>query len=88
MNSDAFGHFSDSPSAPARRAYAINPHNQTMIEPLPKALFVGGGGTLTLRAVDSDADVTIVVSGAQILPVRASHIRAAGTTATGIVGLA
>ena len=56
---------------------------------MTKAIYVGGQGDVTLRAIESDADVTFrnVPSGA-ILDVRTANIRATGTTATDIVGLA
>ena len=88
MKPDTFNRYSDSPSAPARQAYAIVPHDGNTIEPLPKALFVGTAGILTLRAADSSTDVTISVAAGTLLPIRASHVRAAGTTASDIVGLA
>lgn len=74
--------------APARLAFAITPHDTNPIATLPRAVIVGGAGNVTLRAVDSGADVTIAVVAAQVLDIRASHIRATGTTATGLVGLA
>lgn len=56
---------------------------------MPKALYVGAGGTVVVRGVDATSDVAFrnVVSG-QVLDVRARFIRASGTTATDIVGLA
>ncbi|MDZ7588222.1 MAG: hypothetical protein U5J78_03345 [Parasphingorhabdus sp.] len=85
---DTFSQYGDSPTAPARRAFAIAPHATNEIDPLPKAIIVGGDGNIALRAVDSTADVTIAVKAGQVLPVRAQYIRVAGTTATGLVGLA
>ncbi|MBN8832091.1 MAG: hypothetical protein J0G94_16060 [Sphingomonadales bacterium] len=67
------------PRLPARKA----------IDPLPKAIFVGTGGNITLRAADGSADVVFKnVASGQILDVRARFIRATGTTAADIVGLA
>lgn len=79
----------DSASQPAREAFAITPHASNEVDPLPKAIFVGTGGNITLRAADSGADVVFrnVASG-QILDVRARYVRASGTTATDLVGLA
>ena len=56
---------------------------------MPKALYVGTGGDIVLRGVGFTSDVTFrnVASG-QILDVRASHVRATGTTAADIVALA
>lgn len=85
---DSFDNALDGVSSPARRAFAIVPHATQPLAQLPKALLVGAAGTIALRAVDSEADVTIAVVAGQLVPIRASHVRAAGTTATQIVGLA
>lgn len=85
---DPFQNFGDSAADPARRAFAVAPNDTAELALLPKALMVGGGGTIVLRAVDSAADVTVTVVAGQIVPIRASYVRATGTTATGIVGLA
>ena len=86
---DPFALQSDSLSSPARQAFSILPHASAEIEPLPKAIYVGTGGTLVLRAAGSPADVTLKnVASGQVLDIRAAYVRAAGTTAADIVGLA
>lgn len=86
---DRFDTQTDSLSQPARDAFAITPHVSNEIDPLPKAIFVGTGGNITLRTVDAAADVVFKnVASGQILDVRARHIRATGTTAADIIGLA
>lgn len=86
---DRFDHQIDTLSLPARDAFAITPHATSEIDPLPKAIYVGTGGHITLRTAGATADVTFrnVASG-QILDVRPRFIRVAGTTAADIVGLA
>lgn len=86
--SDPF-HGVDSLAAPSRAPFAIIPSDQVALPVVPKAIYVGAGGTVVLRGVGASADVTFrnVASG-QVLDVRASHIRAAGTTAGDLVGLA
>ncbi len=84
---DLFQSHADRLADPARQAYNVTPSDTNVLPLLPKALLIGGAGAITLRAVDAAADVTITVVAGQCLPVRASHIRAAGTTATGIVAL-
>ncbi|HZV57961.1 MAG TPA: hypothetical protein VFF89_09820 [Sphingobium sp.] len=87
--SDRFENLIDTPSQPARLAFAITPHATDAIDPLPKAIFVGTSGDLVGRPADSSADVTFRnLQAGQILDVRLSHIRAAGTTAADIIGLA
>lgn len=85
---DRFSERGDSVGAPARSAAAVVPHDSNGLADIPKALFVGTGGNLVLRGVGGGADVLFrnVASGS-LLPFRASHVRATGTTASDIVAL-
>lgn len=85
---DKFQSFSDVVSAPARDLAAVTPHDSNALVDIPKALYVGTGGTIVARGVDDSVDVTLknVPSGA-ILPIRVQYVRATGTTATDIVAL-
>ncbi|QWC56594.1 hypothetical protein F7D01_05345 [Erythrobacter sp. 3-20A1M] len=85
---DRFGNYGDSVTAPARQAFAITPSDEEALPLLPKALLIGQPGTVVLRATDSDHDVAVTAQAGQLLPIRASHVRANGTTAGTIVGLA
>lgn len=85
---DPFRNLDDSAAAPARRAFPVTPHDANELPLLPKALLIGAGGTVALRAIDSVADVTITAVAGQIVPVRAQFVRATGTTAGAIVALA
>lgn len=84
---DRFDRALDAVSSPARDAFAVVPHDIEPLARLPKALLVGSAGTLTLRAVDAAADVALVVTAGQLVPIRASHVRASGTSAGQIVAL-
>jgi hypothetical protein len=89
MASDPFAFHSRAATDPARTAFAVVPHDTNALGQLPRAFYVGTGGTLVLRAIDSAADVTLKnVASGQIVDLRASHVRATGTTAADIVGLA
>lgn len=86
---DFFQGTTDSLNAPARTAFAIAPSDAVALAVLPKAIYVGTGGTLVLRGIDATADVTLKNVGAgQILDIRAGFVRATGTTAADLVGLA
>lgn len=89
MSLDNFASTLDSLIAPARNCFSIDPSDIASLPLLPKAIYVGTGGNLVVRAIDSDQDVTFtnVVSGS-ILDVRAIAVRNAGTTASDLVGLA
>lgn len=83
---DAFESFTDSPLAPSRSVRAVVPHDSDALAMLPKALYVGTAGHVTLRCVDDTADVVFrnVPAGA-IIRARARFVRATGTTATDIL---
>lgn len=83
---DRLAGFSDSSTAPALRAYAITPHDTNPLTALPKGIYVGTGGDVTLRPIGSDADVTYKnLADGSYIAVRASHVRAAGTTASNLI---
>lgn len=86
---DPFGSVSDSLIAPAREAFALTPNDTADFARATKAFYVGSGGDIVLRAVGSDTDVVLrnVASGS-VLAIRLRAIRASGTTAQNLVGLA
>lgn len=85
---DAFSNTADQVSAPATRAVAVTPHDSNALADIPKALFVGIGGTIVMRGVNGTADSTWrnVPSGS-VLPFRAQYVRATGTTAADLLAL-
>jgi outer membrane receptor protein involved in Fe transport len=85
---DAFGGTLDSVSSPATRGVAVAPHDAEPLADVPKALFVGTGGSLTLRGVGGSGDVVFRnVPAGSVLPFRALFVRATGTSAADIVAL-
>ena len=52
---DSFQAAGDALLAPARAPFAITPSDGSALPVLPKALYVGTGGTLVLRGVDFTA---------------------------------
>ncbi|URW75447.1 hypothetical protein M9980_13070 [Sphingomonas donggukensis] len=85
---DPFSNRADSVSAPATRASAVVPSDSVALNDVPKALYVGQGGAITLRGVGDVADtVWNNVPAGTILPFRPSHVRATGTTAAAILAL-
>ena len=79
----------DDASSPARNSYAVTPHDTNEIgEFVPKALYVGTGGNISMQLVGDTAAVTFSnVPDGSLLPVRASIIKSTGTTASGIIAL-
>lgn len=85
---DQFSGHGDAVSAPATRGVAVVPHDVNALADIPKALFVGTGGNLTMRGAGGGTDILFRnVPDGSVLPFRAQFVRAAGTTATDIVAL-
>lgn len=71
---------------PARTAKAVVPSDTVALDPVPRGIYVGTGGDVTIRAVGSVADVTYRnLSDASYIAVRATHVRATGTTALNLI---
>lgn len=89
MIKDPFESAADSPIAPSEFCFAIEPSDTAGLMQATKAIYVGGGGDVTVRTVRADADVTFrnVPSGS-ILDIRVNAVRSSGTSATDLVALA
>jgi hypothetical protein len=86
--SDIFENRGDNVSAPATRAVAVTPHDSNALADIPKALFVGTGGNITMRGAGGSTDqLWKNVASGSLLPFRASHVRATGTTAADLLAL-
>lgn len=71
-----------------RRAFAITPHNTNPLARVARAIYVGGAGAITCRPFGADADVVFSAAAAgSTIPLLVTHVRATGTTATGLVAL-
>ena len=85
---DNFANLADHVSAPATSVAAVTPHDSNALPDIPKALYVGTGGNITMRGVSGAADqVWKNVASGTILPFRARYIRATGTSAADILAL-
>lgn len=70
----------------ARKAVAFTPHDTNALPNIPRGIFVGTGGDVVLRAVDSQVDVTYKnLSDGAYIAVAVSHVRATGTTAADLI---
>lgn len=75
-------------SGPASNGAAITPHATNALAFVTRAIWVGAAGDITLRLADASADITLIgVPAGTLLPLRASHVRATGTSAASLVGL-
>jgi hypothetical protein len=85
---DPFKYSSDSVFAPARRSLAITPSDGQPLSQIGKALYIGGGGHVRLRAIDDTEPVLFRnLAAGTVLPVRAAQVYASGTTAVDMVVL-
>lgn len=73
--------------APTSHGFAVVPHDANPLAETTRALYVGVAGHVAL-VLASGASVTLSnVAGGTILPLRATQVRATGTTASALVGL-
>lgn len=83
---DIFASHGDNATHPSRAPFAVVPHDTNALPIVPKGIFVGTGGTVTLRGIDGSADVTYRnLPDASYIAVRARYVRATGTTATDMI---
>lgn len=82
---DQFQGIAKSWGSPADRHFAITPNDGADLAQLPRAVRVGGAGTLVMRD-EAGVDVTYAVDAGEVLPFRVVRVLATGTTATGLVG--
>lgn len=84
---DSFENTVDTLSAPAARCFEIIPMDGANLPRATKAIFVGTGGDIVLRAVRDETEIVFRnVPGGTILPVRVAAVSATGTSASDIVG--
>lgn len=84
---DPFQNRADAPFAPATRVQAVTPHDTDPLTDIPKALYVGSGGTIVVQGTSGGDAAFANVADGSVLPVRARFVRATGTTAGDIVAL-
>ncbi len=84
---DKFSNFPTTPISPARGGTPVTPNDTTDLSQVSRALYVGQGGDISLTLADGDTLVFEAVPSGSILPVRASIVRATGTTAAAIIAL-
>ncbi|ANU07150.1 spike base protein, RCAP_Rcc01079 family [Paraurantiacibacter namhicola] len=88
MAFDPFNRTVDTPGDPARDCFPVTPADNADLDRLTKAIYVGTGGDIVLRAADADVDVTFRnVPAGSILDIRVRAVRVSGTTAADLVGL-
>ncbi|SFR35034.1 spike base protein, RCAP_Rcc01079 family [Litoreibacter janthinus] len=84
---DSFSAFPTTPISPARSAAAVIPNDTGDLTHISRAIYVGQSGTLSVEMVDGDIVTFEGLAAGSMLPIRASKVRATGTTATAILSL-
>lgn len=89
MPFDPFASTIDTPSSPAEECFAITPDDLQDLPKITKALYIGETGDVAIvPGKGTSAVIFRNVQQGTILDVRTRAVRATGTTADGIVGLA
>lgn len=84
---DRFENFPPHQDMPAVDAFEIVPQDDAQLKEVTRALYIGVGGDITVTtARGSKVSFTGLPTGS-ILPIRASVVWSAGTTAAKVVGL-
>lgn len=72
----------------AERSSAITPHDSNELAEIPKAIYVGGAGDITMKGMgDSTTTLWAAVPAGTFIPFRPILIAATGTTATNLVAM-
>lgn len=74
-------------TAPARSGAAIVPSNSTDLTTLPRAIYVGQTGDISLRLPEGGSILLTNVQSGSFLPIRAIGVNATGTTAGSLLAL-
>lgn len=84
---DSFSKFPTTPISPARGGEAVIPSDTADLTQVSRALYIGQGGDVAVTLQDGVVLTFEAVGAGSLLPIRASNVRATGTTATGILAL-
>lgn len=77
----------DDVTAPITAAVAVTPSDTTDLNYLTRAIYVGGGGDLTVVMANGVTVTFSAVPAGTMLPIRVNRVRTTGTSATLIVAL-
>lgn len=75
----------DSVAAPMTQGAAVTPHASNPVASFtPRGLICAVGGTITGKMQGDASDIVFTAIAGYFYPIRMTHIRISGTTATGI----
>jgi hypothetical protein len=84
---DSYSKHSRSLTSPPEDAAAIVPSDASPLGHVTRAIFVGTGGDLRVRMLRGSVVTLAGVASGSLIPLRVTHVYAAGTSASGLVGL-
>jgi hypothetical protein len=84
---DSFAPANPALTGPYTNAVAVTPSDSADLTTVTRALYVGAAGDVTLVDQASNTTLFKAVPTGTVLPVRATRVKATGTTATQIVAL-
>ncbi|MDB5622018.1 MAG: hypothetical protein JWR39_581 [Devosia sp.] len=84
---DRFENHAKGLNSPASHAFPIIPHDAEPLIESTRALYVGGGGTLSVVLVSGAEVVFANLGNGALLPIRVAQVKSSGTTATQLLGL-
>ena len=85
---DRFADFQPSLSGPASTGFSVAPNDAADLPEATRALYIGTGGNLAVTMLSGAELVLAGLPDGSLLPLRVVRVRATGTTAAAIVGLA
>jgi hypothetical protein len=75
--------------SPFTKAVVVSPSDSADLPFMPRALYVGTAGTLSVLLIDGATTVNLgAVAAGTLLPLRVNRVRSTGTGASNIVALA
>ncbi|WP_172293767.1 hypothetical protein [Pseudoruegeria sp. HB172150] len=83
---DRYDQFKTGPVSPAIGGFAVTPDDDTDLTEIPRALYIGGAGSLDVTMMDGTNLTFAGLSAGAVLPIRPSRILET-SSATGIVAL-
>lgn len=84
---DLFKDLPMSLTAPATDAASIAPHDTNILSPIPRAIYVGQAGDVTVEMQGGQVVTYSNVQGGTVLAIRALRVHQTGTTASGLVSM-
>jgi hypothetical protein len=84
---DQFSSHAPGMTSPASAHFGITPNDSADLAILPRGIFVGGAGDITIVDKNGDSATYTVAAVPFILPFRGVRVMATGTTATALVGM-